>query len=213
MEGAELGDFITVESRADGTPPAQRRAFVERALAAGAALLGGGLVAGGLPRLAVSSPSAKETRILEFALLVEDVKAAFYRQAAAAGVLSGEIATFAQVAGAHERAHAKRLRQVLGSGAPAPPSVDFGDATSSAEAFGRAAIQLEELSLADYNGQAPNLRGAALDAALEIVSVEARHAAWIRDIVGKPPAPVPADQPLSAAQARARLTATGFVSQ
>ena len=53
---------------------------------------------------------------------------------------------------------------------------------------------LEDTAVAAYNGQAVNLTKPVLKAAATIVSVEARHAAWIRDIVGQPAAPQATDQ-------------------
>jgi len=44
-----------------------------------------------------------------------------------------------------------------------------------------------------------------------IVSVEARHAAWIRDLLGELPAPAPANPSVTAAQAMAAIRRTGFV--
>jgi hypothetical protein len=41
--------------------------------------------------------------------------------------------------------------------------------------------------------------------------VEARHASWIRDIVGENPAPHAADKPISASEAQAAVARTGFV--
>jgi ferritin-like protein len=65
--------------------------------------------------------------------------------------------------------------------------------------------------VAAYNGQGANLTRPALAAAVEIVSVEARHAAWVRDLVGKLPAPLAQDQLWSARKATAALLRTGFV--
>ena len=71
-----------------------------------------------------------------------------------------------------------------------------------------------------YNGQGPNLTKATLAAAATIVSVEARHAAWIRRIVGGPgyaagassyPAPAALDTALTRAQVEQAVAATGFV--
>ncbi len=75
----------------------------------------------------------------------------------------------------------------------------------------RTAIRLEELGLAAYNGAAASLTPEALADASRIVSVEARHAAWIRDLAGKNPAPRAADRPISAAQAQKAIARTGFV--
>jgi hypothetical protein len=50
-----------------------------------------------------------------------------------------------------------------------------------------------------------------LRAAARIVSVEARHAAWIRDIAGRPPAAEPTDAAMSERQVRDALRKTGFL--
>ncbi len=70
---------------------------------------------------------------------------------------------------------------------------------------------LEDVGVAAYNGQAVNLTKPVLKAAATIVSVEARHAAWIRDIVGQPAAPDATDKPATERQARAAVARTGFV--
>ena len=113
--------------------------------------------------------------------------------------------------GGHERAHAAHVRKLLGAGAPAPKSFAFGDTNTTPEAFANAAIEVEELGLAAYNGAATSLTADALADASRIVSVEARHASWIRDIVGKNPAPRAVDRPISAGDAQAALAKTGFV--
>ena len=68
---------------------------------------------------------------------------------------------------------------------PAPPT-DFGDATTDPEAFAEAAATLEDVAVGAYNGQAANLTKAGLRAAATVISVDARHAAWVRAIVGPP---------------------------
>ena len=68
---------------------------------------------------------------------------------------------------------------------------------------------LEDTGVALYNGQAGNLTPASLAAAAEIVSVEARHAAWARDLAGEIPAPVATDTPADEDQVKARLTQLG----
>jgi len=55
------------------------------------------------------------------------------------------------------------------------------------------------------------LTKATLGAAAMIVSVEARHAAWIRDIIRKLPAPDAFDPPMTKAQVLAAVKATGFI--
>ena len=99
----------------------------------------------------------------------------------------------------------------LGASAPKPKTFDFGDTNTTPDGFADAAIELEELGLAAYNGAATSLTPDALADASRIVSVEARHASWIRDIVGKNPAPRAADRPISASDAQAAIARTGFV--
>ena len=70
---------------------------------------------------------------------------------------------------------------------------------------------LEDTAVAAYNGQAANLTKPVLQAAATIVSVEARHAAWIRDIVGEPASPQAADTPATEQQVRQAVAKTGFV--
>ena len=60
-----------------------------------------------------------------------------------------------------------------------------------------------------YNGQATEVSKQAFVAAATIVSVEARHAAWIRSIVDRPPAPDATDSPLNADEVRAGLRDLG----
>jgi hypothetical protein len=188
-----------------------RAHLLRRVLIAGGALAAGGAL-GGLPRPAASSPSpAQDARILNLVLLLEYVGAAFYADARAKGALRGELRKFATVVGDHEQQHVSFLTKALGSGARKEPQLSFGNATTDPDAFVAAAVALEDTSVAAYNGQATNLTTGALTAAARIVSVEARHAAWIRAIAGKVPAADATDAPMTAAQVMAALRKTGFV--
>ena len=79
---------------------------------------------------------------------------------------------------------------------------------------------LEDTGVAAYNGQGPRLRRKTLPTAASIVSVEARHAAWIRHIAGGPaydagknyPAPVAFDPALSKKKVESAVAATGFIT-
>ena len=103
------------------------------------------------------------------------------------------------------------MRQALGAAAKDLPEFDFGDATASATAFRQAAIELEDLVVQAYNAQAPNLTKGTLAAAATIVSVEARHAAWIRDLSGKNPAPFASEPQKSPKAINQALNDTGFI--
>jgi hypothetical protein len=177
-----------------------------------AAVAAGGAAMAVWPRDTISARSAKQdAEILKFALVVEDLQSAFYAAALDRGALSGELLEYAQVVSEHEKAHADHIRTALGSSAPLPPKFDFGDSVASPQSFASTAIKLEDLGLSAYNGAAPGLTAGALADAARIVSVEARHISWIRDLVGKIPAPRPTDKAISAKQAQAAIQATGFV--
>jgi Ferritin-like domain len=185
---------------------------VRKAVAAGGAVLGGAVVLGRLSGPAASAPSPEQdARVLNFALLLEELTAAFYAEALAKARLTGELREYAQIVGAHERAHVRFIRGALGAKAQRPPGFDFGNATSDPDEFTAAAITLEDTGVSAYNGQAANLTPAALGAAARIVSVEARHAAWIRDLAGRPPAAEPTDAALSEGEVRRALEKTGFL--
>jgi hypothetical protein len=192
-----------------------RDQFLRRAVVAGGTLVLGGVVVAGLPRLAASAgqSAAADAEIFNFALLLEYMQAAFYGEAVERAELTGELLEFATLVVEHERAHVDYLRDALGADARAEPTTDFGEATADPAAFGAAAVTLEDVAVAAYNGQAGNLTKDALRAAATIISVDARHAAWIRSIVGETPAAQAVDKPLSAEAAVARLDDTGFLTE
>ena len=192
---------------------ASRVGFLHRAIAVTGGLAAGGVVVGGLVEHAASAASpAQDARILNFVLALEHLESAFYADAVAQGVLGGELLEFARIAGGHEREHVAYLRQALGTQAVKPSQYEFGQATRNPRAFTRAAIALEDGVVAAYNGQATNLTPATLAAAARIVSVEARHAAWIRDLAGLTPAEHATDAPLTQAQVRTAVRRLGFVT-
>jgi rubrerythrin len=175
----------------------QRSAFLKRALVVGGAALAGGAVAGA-PRLVNAQGGNDDVQALNLALLVEYTEAAFYDQALAAGALKGEVRNFAEQVAAQETEHLDFLKKALGDKADPEPEFDFGDRVRNQDRFAASAAELEDLAVATYNGQATNISKETLAAAAKIVSVEARHAAWIRSIVGEPPAPDATDTPKSA---------------
>jgi len=183
-------------------------------------LLGTGVVgaAAGVPLVgrllrlgdALGAPSkAQDAKILQLILQLEYTQVAFYEQALKHAGLKGDLREFARAALAHERQHLAAVKSALGAEAGAKPTFDFGQMTKSARAFTRSAIELEDIAVAGYNGQAANLTKATLVPAAEIVSVEARHAAWVRAIAGEVAAPDPVDKPLTAKQVSAGLQAFG----
>ena len=212
---------ITLEALGDA-PRAQSDAgdagagaeFRRRALFGGAGILFGGILIGGLPRLAVSSPSAaQDTEVLNFALQLERLQEAFYAEAANSLAATGELSEYIRVVGGHERAHRELIEKALGDDAEPAPELDFGDVFASPESFIDAAVALEETAVAAYNGQATNLTPEALATAARIASVEARHASWARGIAGEAPAPRGSDRAIGAARAETELAELAQVTE
>ena len=196
----------------DEAQSSSRLAFLKHALVAGGTIAAGGVLIGGLPKLALSAVGpAQDVAVLKFALTLEYLEAAFYTEAVSKGALSGESLQFARVVGAHERAHVAFLKKALGAKAQASPTFDFKGTTEDQGKFQATAIVLEDTGVAAYNGQGPNLTKKTLAAAGSIVSVEARHAAWIRDIVGQNPAPKAFEVAKTKAQILAAVNSTGFI--
>ena len=189
-----------------------RSTILKSAGVAGVALAAGGGLLVARPKLASPAPSPSEdVRVLNFVILLEYVQAAFYREAKGQTALGSDLVEYAKVVGGHEDEHVAALEKALGAKARKRPTMHFGAATRDRRKFLAAAIDLEDLGVAAYNGQAENLTSKTLVPAAEIVSVEARHAAWIRAIAGKLPATSPIDHPLTSSQVLATLAKTGFV--
>jgi rubrerythrin len=178
----------------------------------GALVGGGALLAAGATPASAASGSARDDAILNFALTLEELQAAFYTEVERNRVLRGELKQQADTVGAHERAHVRAFREVLGSKAIKRPHFDFGGATEGADAFRRTAVAFEDLAVAAYKGQAPHISSREyLASALAIHSVEARHAAWIRRLAHKPPVAGPFDEPLGRAATTRIVARTHFV--
>jgi hypothetical protein len=201
---------VTVAKRTDTA--ASRERFLRLTLAGAGTLTLGGVLAAGVPRGGFSGTSpARDVEILNYALTLEELQAAFYARAVNGGALSGELREFAEVVAGHEREHVELLRGALGTKARAAPRFAFGKAVTSPPRFAKTASELEELAVAAYNGQAANLSKDALQAAARIVSVDARHAAWIRAIRGRPPASQATDVAKTRRQVLVQIDRTGFV--
>jgi ferritin-like protein len=194
---------------------ASRATLLKKATAAGGTVALGGVLVGTLPSFAAAKPSARQDRqILDFLLELEQLQAAFYAEARSRGALDGELRQFADVVGAHERAHVAFLEKRLGRPARAAARRrDFGHTTTDAKRFVVAAAALEDAVVAAYNGQGPNLTRAGLAAVATIASVEARHAAWIRAIAKEIPAPAPNDALKTERQTLGTLKRTGLLDR
>jgi Ferritin-like domain len=180
------------------------------------ALAGIGLGGAGLGGLALAQGDG-DVKILNYALTLEYLEAAFYAEAISAGKLTGIAARFARVVGEHEQAHVDALKQALGSKAVKSPAFDFKGTTNAQDSFLKTAMVLEDTGVAAYQGQATNIKSdRVLASAGAILAVEARHAAWVRDIIGGSgksalPAPTAFSEPMSMSAVLDAVTATGFI--
>ena len=194
--------------------PASRGDLVRRAAVAAAGVSVAGAAVFGRRATAATAPTpskAQDQKIFNFALLLEYLQAGFYAEAVKHGALRGEVREFAEVVADHERAHVAFLQRALGARARPRPRFEFGQATRDERTFVQKAVLLENTGVLAYNGQAANLTKPALAAAAEIVSVEGRHAAWISDLAGLPPAPRAADVGATSADVVRTLQSTGFL--
>lgn len=187
----ELAVAETDASAALGTAwgGSNRREFLKLA-AAGAAALGLTTTMSGCV-LAAAGTRKLDFRddfgILNFAYALETLESRFYEKVVASpprDLRQGELQILRDI-GDHEKAHArflKRSLQVLRVEVPMSvwPGIDF----SSRQSVLTAARNFEDLGVAGYNGAGTRLRLAEfLTIAGKIVSVEARHAAVIRDLL------------------------------
>ena len=194
---------------ADHLNRVNRKGFLRGAGAA----VGGGLLFGAVPSSAFGATSKGDVAILNFALTLEYLEAAFYKEGNRDAGLTGETARFGRLVNQHEDTHVKTLKKVLGSAAVKKPSFDFKGTTSAEGTFQQTSILLEDTGVKAYQGQAPNIKSAEiLRAAISIHPVEARHAAWIRNIVGVPPAPDAFNPAADMATILAAVQGTGFIS-
>ncbi len=195
-----------------------RGQLFRRAALGGTALIGGGLALSGVP--AARAQDLSDVEILNFLLLNESLEVAFYSEALERANLRGRARAFARQVRDNEVVHRDTIAAALGTNARPLPPFEFGETTANQRAFLTTALALENNDVAANNGAGPLLDSKQLLAvAGQIVSVEARQAAWIRRIVygpdydgrGQRPAPVAFDVAITPAQAIAALRATGFV--
>ncbi|WP_187368875.1 ferritin-like domain-containing protein [Baekduia soli] len=194
-----------------------RGAFFRRA----GAVAGAGAAAVLLPSAVAQARSGgskkNDIKILNFALTLEYLEAAFYAEALAVGGYTGSVLNFAQVVASHEATHVATLQGVLGSKAVKKPSFDFKGTTRHWHSFLRTSKVLEDTGVAAYQGQAPLIhQNAVLGPAGAILAVEARHAAWVRDLLyaGKSvkPAPEAFSVPMSMSEVLSAVKKTGFIT-
>jgi rubrerythrin len=133
--------------------------------------------------------------VLNFALTLEYLESSFYTMGISSGIVPGsDMAIIAQIS-KHETSHVATLKAAISAAGGTPvmePTFDFTaggtfpDVFTNYTTFLTLANAFEDTGVRAYKGQAPNLLGTdLLTAALDIHSVEARHASEITRLRGQ----------------------------
>ncbi len=179
----------------------------------------GGLMVATLPKAAIAQSNmtltfdADDEGILNFALLLEELEAAFYAAAISSGKISdSKELEYVKVLGAQEAAHVTFLRSVLGDQVLFETAdLSFNSAglnaiLSDRDTILNTAVALEDVGVHAYNGAGPSLTNPTyILAAGSIVSVEARHAGGVRALLGRPTTEPDSDRLVSDADLVASL--------
>jgi hypothetical protein len=143
-------------------------------------------------RWALAAPGdfANDIDVLNYALTLEYLEAAFYQQGNSAGLLSGIEEQYLSTIQSDEEYHVQALTDTikkLGGSPVAAPGVDFGGAFDSRDSFLTTSVTFENVGVGAYLGAAGFISDKAiLQAAAGIFGVEARHAAIVAELLGLP---------------------------
>ena len=180
------------------------------------AVVGSGAMLAALATPAAASAAVGDVDILNFGLRFERLQATFYTQADEVGTIgkmSPRSQHWAEVLGAHERAHVRIIKKILGRRAEKRPFFDFHGVTESGDSFTRTAVAMEDLTVALLTGVTPRMHDRRLTAALfSLLTTEARHAAWARNIVHTTPAARSFDEPRSLGSVNGTIARTHFIA-
>lgn len=207
----------SIEAADNGDDGGSRRRFLSRSAIAGGALLtlGSGVGLSMAQEDDGDSEQGTDVDVLNYALTLEHLENAFYREAldtfdasdfaeSDATPVSDEEEADAlyanlQTIGDHEAAHVDVLTQTveeLGGTPVEEAEYDFG--LDDVSAFLSLASTLENTGVAAYAGAAPAIESPELlQTALGVHSVEARHAAVVAAAGGSDPYPNVVDEPAS----------------
>ncbi len=167
-----------------------RQAFLLKATLATSAVYGSMLVGPAVRRAFAQSGDMGDVDILNYALTLEFLEADFYRVGRKLS-LSSDTAKVAKRFGDEESAHVDALEKTIRDlGGKPVESPKFTFPMRNERTFMALANTLEDTGVSAYNGAGPMIESKEiLAAAGSIVQVEARHAAAIRVMRNRQPAP------------------------
>ncbi len=215
-------DTFNHDNMSDNQPNTERRAFLSRAALTGA--MGAVAIAGARPIWAQTTPapaameakapsaSASDLEILNFALGLERLEAAFYAQVLGAhqtrAYLTGRLLESAREIGTIEISHVETLQSaIIASGGTLAPVATFkfpNNVFISPVAFAWFGYTLEEIGIGAYLGAVGQIQSTGLrKAAASIYGSEVRHAALLRSLGGFTFSPRYFESPLTVAQVQA----------
>jgi hypothetical protein len=174
--------------------PASRKRFFKIVGGAGAAGFAAVLAACGssndspsMSSASSSKGSSGDLKILNYALTLEYLEAAFYADVVKTGLFKGSQLDLIKTFGEQEQEHVDALVasiKKLGGTPAAKPKTKFP--LTSANSVVKLAAEVENLGAAAYLGQAGRITSKeVLASALAIHTVEARHAAALNTLLGK----------------------------
>ncbi|KAF2856300.1 hypothetical protein T440DRAFT_513376 [Plenodomus tracheiphilus IPT5] len=188
-----------------------REASPSMAMAAMPAAVGeaaGAPAAAAPPAAAAAGGGLSDLDILNFALTAEHLESEFYKQGfakfpmadfMALGLSEAQVKSLMGV-GQTEATHVTTLQSAIATAGGKPVEAcqyNFDAALASADVMVKTARVLEAIGISAYLGAAPLINSSdVLAAAASIVTVEARHQAFIRVASGAEPVPAAFDVPL-----------------
>jgi hypothetical protein len=147
---------------------------------------GAGKMGGGMGESETAQFGKGDLGIVNYALTLEYLEAAFYADVVKSGLFKGAELKAIEKFGQEEAEHVEALTQAakaLGGKPAAEPKVEFP--LEDAKAVVELAGTVENLGAAAYLGQAANIQSPeVLASALAIHSVEGRHAATLNGMLG-----------------------------
>lgn len=184
-----------------------RGAFIARsvigATAAYGAVAAGPALTRALAHAKHGAFSGGDVGIVNFALTLEKIEEAFYKQALAVQGLEPDAKKLFEAILKNETEHVQSLTQALaGLGGKPDPAPQTRFPVFTRERVVQVAIEIEDMGVAAYNGAATQIQSAdILQAAASIAQVEARHAGALRELAGQFATIGPFDRVLSGEQA------------